>query len=416
MSQSSPNAVAAPAGRPADPAVSLPWSDPYPGYARLRAETPVFYSESWRGWYLTRYKDISSILREPRVSSQRADRMLNGLSAEEREGVKSGLRNLRSWILMLDPPEHTRLRQLITKAFTARHIETMRPRIQKLVDELLTQMEPSGRMDVIADFANLVPIRVIGDMLGTRPEDSVRLKRWSDGIAEFIGGRRLTTTVTHFIESMSELDAYFRSCIAARRKDPGSDLLSLLLTAEEQGKILDEHEIIATCTMLLFGGHETTTNLIGNAVHALLQHPSALAEFRSTSAVHGPAVEEFLRYDSPVQLVGRLAMEDLEVSGTQIKKGEMIYLSLGAANRDPEQFPEPDRLDFHRAENRHLSFGYSVHFCVGAALARLEGQLALEGLFRHFPQIERVQKDAQWSNNLVLRGQSALPIVMRRSE
>lgn len=415
--------------------------DPYPGYARLREEAPIYYSEPAKSWLVTRYKDVLTCLREPRLSSQRMGFVEQRLPEPLRTRALSGLRHLESWALMLDPPQHTRLRQLMNKAFTAKRIETMRPRVQQLIDELLERSAAKGRMDVVHDFANLVPVRVIGDMLGLPAEDGPRLKLWSDGVAAFLGAGRYAHAVEDFITSMSGLEEYFRTAIAARRRRPGDDLLTLLLTAEEEGKIMSEHELIATCTLLLFGGHETTTNLIGNGVQMLLEHPEAQAELRAAPHLIGPAVEEFLRYQSPVQRTGRIAAADLELSGQRIDKGQMIFLLLGAANRDPAQFAEPDTLQLQRPDNRHLAFGLgSIHFCVGAALARLEGQLAIATLLRRFPCIERAPTGSpsaphgaasgartepaqaaaapanpewDWSDNIALRGLVSLPIVMR---
>jgi hypothetical protein len=385
--------------------------DPYPVYARLRAEAPVYFSPALQCWLLTRYQDVLGAFRDPRLSSRLTSSYGRLLPPELLARLAPLLRNLASWVIFTDKPEHTRLRGLINKAFTPRMTEHLRPRIQALVDELLDAVEPTGRMDVIADLANPLPVIVIGEMMGLPREDRQRLKSWSDMLVGFLGSPLQTPEMfEEAVRGITSMEDYLRQVIAERRKRPGEDLISQLLAAEEQGGILEEQEILSTCSLVLFGGHETTTNLIGNAVNALLEHPDQLEALQREPGAVGSAVEEVLRFDSPVQRQIRLAAEDLEVGGQRISKGQTMVLMIGSANRDAAQFSEPDRLDILRKENRHLTFGMGAHFCVGASLGRLEAQLALGTLMRRFPGLKRAEGTPDRMVNLSLRGFTSLPV------
>lgn len=408
--------MSTPAPRDADPfglSTLQAWQDPYPLYARLRAEAPVYYSEVRQGWLVTRYQDVIAGFRDGRLSARRTSFYSQQLPAEIRELIAPVVRNLASWAFLSDPPEHTRLRGLINKAFTPRMTEGLRPRVQALVDELLDAMRGKGPVDIIAELASPLPVIVIGEMLGLPREDRHRLKSWSDALAAFMGPARKTPALFQTAaRGVLEMEEYLRQVIAERRKCPGEDLISKLLVAEEQGTILNEQELLSTCTMVLFGGHETTTHLIGNAVNALLEHPDQLEVLRREPDAVASVVEEVLRYDSPIQRQIRLAAEDMEVGGQRIQKGQGVILMIGAANRDPAQFPEPDRLDVLRKENRHLSFGMGTHFCVGSSLGRMEAQLALGALARRFPGLERAGGAPRRLENLTIRGFESLPVAL----
>jgi cytochrome P450 len=387
--------------------------NPYPVYARLRAEAPVYFSEALRAWLLTRYEDVLAAFREPRLSSRLTSGYGKQLPPAVLEQLAPVLRNLASWAIFTDRPEHTRLRGLLNKAFTPKVTENLRPRIQALVDELLDAVAPGGRMDVIADLANPLPVIVIGELLGLPREDRHLLKAWSDMLVGFLGATRITPELfAEAVRGIVSMEDYLRQMIAERRKRPGEDLLSRLLTAEEQGSLLSEQELLSTCTLVLFAGHETTTNLMGNAVNALLEHPDQLEVLRREPGTVVSAIEEVLRFDSPLQRQMRRPSEDIEVGGQRIPKGQTVVLMIGSANRDPAQFPEPDRLDVRRQENRHLTFGMGAHFCLGAPLGRLEAQLALGTLLRRFPGLKRAEGTPHRVENLSLRGLESLPVLL----
>jgi cytochrome P450 len=399
---------------PADPIGLLDpetQNHPYRAYARLRREAPVYYSEGWNGWLLTRYPDVLSGFRDDRLSANRSAAFAGTMPTPVREKLAPLLQNLGAWAFLLDPPDHTRLRGLINKAFAPRLIEGIRPRIQAIVDRLLDQAEREGRMDLIADFAGALPVIVIADILGVPAEDHFLLKPWSDELAAFMGaGRPSMANAEIALRSVIEMERYFRAILEERRRAPRDDLLSSLLGAEDQGQFLSEQELVSTCTMVLFGGHETTTNLIGTGVLSLLNNPGELEALRDAPALAANAIEELLRYDSPIQRQGRIAKEDMEIGGLQIPKGHRVFLVLGAANRDETQFPDPDRLDIRRADVRHLSFGMGAHYCVGAALARIEAQVTITSLLRRFPKLSLARAEIDWLDNWTIRGPKSLSL------
>ena len=388
-------------------------ANPYPLYRQLREQDPVHWSELMASWVLTRYDDVEAVLRDPRFSTARR-RTGNRFTEQLMEMQEQmGPIGQATTMLRADPPEHTRLRNLVSKAFTPRAIEAMRPHIQQIVDELLDAVEGSDRFDLIHDLAYPLPVIVIAEMLGVAPEDRDRFKRWSGDIAATLGGPMLSPEVIQqAIASSREMTDYFRGVIEIRRKEPEDDLLSALIAAKEQGEALSEHEVLATCVLLLVAGNETTTNLIGNGMVALLQHPDQLEQLRDDPSLTESAVEEFLRYDGPVQATGRTATEDVEVGGTVIKEGQVAFTLLGAANHDPAQFANPDTLDITRKDNRHLAFGHGIHFCLGAQLARVEAQVAFETLLRRFPDLKLGADEVEWGGAFILRGPKALPLAV----
>jgi cytochrome P450 len=301
-------------------------------------------------------------------------------------------------------------------AFTSRAIESREPVIQNLVERLLDAIVPVGRTDLIADFAYPLPAAVIAGMLGASADHLDRIKRWSDDLAAFVGSALATPDKrTRAQGAMVDMSAYFRALVTARRTQPRDDLMSAMLAAEGQADGLTEDELVATCVLLLFAGHETTTNLIGNGLVALLRHPTQLAALAADPLLAGSAVEELLRYDGPTQAVTRIAVEDVELRGRQIRRGARVFLNLSAANRDPEQFSHAEDLDVRRPDNRHIAFGHAIHFCVGAPLARLEARLAIPAVLRRLPEL-RLETDAlRWSDSYVLRGVEALPLSFARA-
>jgi cytochrome P450 len=314
-------------------------------------------------------------------------------------------------MLFRDPPDHTRLRGLVNKAFTPRVVERLRPRIETVVDGLLGARTDEGGMDLIRDLATPLPILVIAELLGIPVEDYKELKRWSDDLALMLDGSIAAQVAPRAVTSACEFVDYLRGVMGQRRARPQDDLLSELLAVQEKDDALTEDEILGTSVLLLGAGHETTTNLIGNGVLALLQNPGELARLRREPGCLANAVEECLRFDSPVQATSRVLPEDLEVGGRRIPKGEEIVLLLGAANRDPGVFPDPDRFDVGREQARqHLSFGHGIHFCLGANLARAEAQVALAGLLRRFPTLSLAHEALEWRPGFLFRGVERLPL------
>jgi pimeloyl-[acyl-carrier protein] synthase len=319
--------------------------------------------------------------------------------------------------LMIDPPDHTRLRGLVNKAFTPGVVENMRSLVQKLVDEMLARASAQGRMDIMTDLANPLPAMVIAEMLGVPGADQQQFKAWSDDIAMGLGGIDSARTKEELFglydfaqKSFLALASYFRERVAELRAQPKENLLSALIQAEEQGDRLTEDELFANCVLLMIAGHETTTNLIGNGMLALMRNPDQREKLRREPETILSAVEELLRYDSPVQKMGRIARQDIQVADQQIKQGDLVCFSFAAGNRDPEQFAAPAQLDIARKPNRHLAFGHGLHYCVGAALARLEAQIAFNTILSRLPNLRLATAELEWNRNLTLRGLKSLPV------
>jgi cytochrome P450 len=386
--------------------------DPYPFYRRLRETAPDYRSPLLGVTVLTRYDDVSSVLRDPRFSVRRTEsRMFQRLNpfAELSPEFQSMIeRNL----LMLDPPDHTRLRGLVAKAFTPRVVESLRPRVEALVEDLLDRAAPHGEMELVRDFAEPLPVIVIAELLGLPREDRAAFKRWADELAVLVDPVAIVGGLGRVQGAFDEFCAYLRAVFAARRAAPRDDLISALVAAEERGDSLSEAELISTLILILGAGHETTTNLLGNAVLALLRNPDERKRLQDDPSLCESAVEEFLRYDSPVQATDRMAKEDLHAAGALVREGEFAVLLLGAANRDPARFAEPDRLDLARRDNHHLAFGQGVHFCLGATLARLEARAAISALLRRFPDFDGAH-DPPLRRSTTLRGPASLPLVTR---
>ncbi|HUS13093.1 MAG TPA: cytochrome P450 [Pyrinomonadaceae bacterium] len=392
--------------------------DPYPVYDQLRMHDPIFWSADNDYWILTRYADIVSHIQDSRLSSNRIGAHADRMPAAAKEHFRPFFGAVSSWMLMIDPPDHTRLRGLVNKAFTPAVVENMRGLVQKLVDDQLASVKQRGRMDVMTDLANPLPAIVIAEMLGVPGTDQQQFKEWSDDIAMGLAGIDSARSKEEMFalyelaqKSFLALAAYFREKVAALRLKPRDNLLSALIEAEERGDRLTEHELLANCVLLMIAGHETTTNLIGNGMLALLRNPDQKEALSLNPDLIVSAVEELLRYDSPVQKMGRVAMEGIDIAGQQIKQGQLVCFSFAAGNRDPDQFAAPAQLDIARKPNRHLAFGHGLHYCVGAALARLEGQIAINGVLKGLPEISLETEDLEWNRNLSLRGLKSLPVV-----
>ena len=378
--------------------------DPYPQYQALREADPVHRSPFLNMWVLTRYEDVALVLRDQRFSADRTK--WEGFQALE------GFQPVRS-LLSLDPPDHTRLRTLVTKAFKPRVVEQLRPQAQVIVDEALDRAASLGEMELIEDLAYPLPVAVIAGMLGVPRDDWPRFREWSRVLVSSLDPVALPDSdqISAVRAAEDALSEYLSGVVAERRRAPRDDLISALIAVEERGDVLNERELLVMLNLLLVAGHETTVNLIGNGMLALLRNPEQLALLRRRPELLESAVEELLRFDSPVQLTGRIAAEACAVGGQQIGRGQLILALLGAANRDPQQFPDPDRLDLTRSPNQHFSFGRGIHFCLGAPLARLEGRIALGSLVSRFAELRQVGEAAR-GQTITLRGLTRLPLAV----
>jgi cytochrome P450 len=355
-------------------------------------------------WVLTRYQDVALVLHDQRFSADRTK--WRGLqSRADDDAVRS--------MQTLDPPDHTRLRALVSKAFTPRVVEELRPRVQAIVDSVLTTVAQQGGVDLIEELAYPLPVAVIAEMLGIPHDDWPRFRKWSRILVDAtdpisVQNRQLVEALPAARDSLHE---YLKEIVTKRRREPRDDLISALLHVKDGSDRLTEHELLVMLNLLLIAGHETTVNLIGNGVLALLQNPESLSLLREQPQVIHTAVEELLRWDSPVQMTARVAREDGEVGGKLIRRGELLQLLLGAANRDPDHFPNAEQLDLCRRRNQHLAFSHGIHFCLGATLVRLEGQIAIGTLARRFPRL-RLAGEPERSPTIALRGLRHLPVAV----
>ena len=385
-------------------------ADPYPHYHQLRSEAPVHWSPIGF-WVFTRYADGAAIIQdrnfamiEPREWSENADYRYDGPAPEK---VRDSLGRM---MLFKNAPDHTRLRGLVSKAFTARVIEGLRSRIGEIVSDLLCRVRDAGGMDLIADLAYPLPAMVIAEMLGVPPDDRDEFRLWSRELASTIDPMILPEQMERAAAAVDRFVDYFTALIARRRSEPREDLLSALIAAEEQGDRLSEAELISNAMLLLNAGHETTTNLIGNGTLALLRNPGELARLRRDPSLLPAAIEELLRFDSPVQMTARRARVEREIAGTKVQAGQQVIVIIGSANHDAARFADPDVLDIGRRDNEHLSFGGGSHYCLGANLARLEGQVAIGALIAELPRLRLATDAPEWRETLTLRGLKALPV------
>ena len=386
-------------------------ADPYPQYAALRAADPVHFSLALQAWVLTAYEECALVLRDDETfssSSNTASGQLAEVLQQQRREFPLGE---TPTVLNSDPPIHTRLRTLLNRAFTPRAIEGLRPRIEEIAASLLADIDASnGRFDIATGFAQPLPIIVIAELLGVPSEDRDRFKRWSVAIARATDVLNTPAILDAAREATRELIAYMDAVVAERRRAPGADILTALAAAEEEGERLSHDELLAFSILLLLAGHETTTNLIGNGLLALAARPDLVARLRAEPSLLPSAVEELLRYDSSVQGVVRFARRRTELGGRTIEQGAALLPMVGAANRDPAQFSTPDELDLERSPNRHLAFGRGIHFCLGAPLARLEGEVAFRALLKRFPQPRIAEDGVDRSGTLLLRGVGRLEL------
>jgi cytochrome P450 len=389
--------------------------DPYPAYARLHEEGPLHLVEvgKWAVWSIFSHAECAAIAKDPRLSAKRAKQMLLPLPISRQSEFSELARMLGLWLIFMDPPEHTRLRKLLNKGFSAAAVEGLRPQGEAIVDQMLKPLKHGSEVDLMREFANPMPVRIISELLGVPQAQHGTFVNASRAIAVFRGNPNRTVEEARAAQdALIELTEFFRKTVAERRRNKGNDLISLLIDIEEEGEVLTEEELYAQCIALLFAGHETTRNLIGNGMYTLLQNPQQTAELREKPEMIRSAVEELLRYESPVQLTARVLKEDIEVCGQSIRKGWTVQCMLGAANRDPKQFKEPNQLDLKRLNNQHLAFSAGLHFCIGAQLARLEGQIALLNLVQRFPLMKLVGPRPEWASTFGFRGLKSLPVIM----
>ncbi len=381
-------------------------TNPYPLYRRLRERDPVRRDPVAPVWVLTRYDDTFAMLRDPRFRKDPFAGIRLPPAAREQLGVpvaeafRASLETVS--MLFLDPPQHTRVRAIFTKTFTPRRIEGLRPRIGQMCDQILDRAAARGRIELMGELAAPLPVTVIADLLGFPSSDYAKIKKWSDEMAEALGLNPSPDKQARAQLAREEMRKYFEAVVAHLRRAPADNLLSALLAPDNEA--LNPDELFANSVLLLAAGHETTTNLIGNGMLALLRHPDQLADLRAHPELIDGAVEELLRYDPPVQWTSRVAGESIALRGHTLRRGEIVLASVGSANRDPEVFKDPDKLDIRRADNKHLSFGTGIHFCLGAALARMEARIVIGTLLARFPNLRLSKQKIRWRKGITFRG------------
>ena len=391
-------------------------ADPYPSYGLLRRAPGLTVADDL-GWLVGRHADASAVLHDRRMASGPLNAALyETLPADARREIEPFQVSMSHNMLFQDAPDHTRLRRLVSQAFTPRRVQVLRAMAAEITRGLLTECSPGDQLDVIADLAFPLPSRVIASMLGLPWDDLDQLKRWTDDGADFLGNARTSASplelATRTGASYTALMAYFREQVARHRAAPGDDLICAMLAVEDAGERLTEEELLSTCGLLFSAGHETTTNLIGNGLLALLRAPDQLQRLRAEPDLLPAAVDELCRYDSPVQFIYRVSMEDVDVGGTTIPAGSLVTLLLGSANRDPDAFPDPDRLDVSRRPRYYLSFGTGAHACLGGFLARLEAEVALGQLLALSPGLALLDEPLAWHPNPIFRGLERLPVIL----
>jgi len=393
-------------------------ANPFPEFARLRAEDPVHWSAAMKAWIITRYADVKQVaLNNRQISADRLTPFFKSNPDYQRGSIESLVRYLNHWMVFRDPPDHTRLRRLFNKAFTPTAVANLRPNIEDIVAHLIDGMLAKARrgetVDFIAHFAYPLPASVIMDLLGVPRADLDRVKVWSDDIALFIGTAQVAGNKYLRAEAGAQaMAAYFRTLVEARTAAPTEDMISQLVLARDDRDALTTDEIIGTSILLLFAGHETTTNLIGNGFLYSMKHRHEWERLVGEPEMAVGAVEEYLRYDGPSGAIARVAAADVEMGGKLIREGQRVFAFVNSANRDPEAFDDPERFDIGRLHNPHLTFGHGIHFCLGAPLARLEAEIAATRLAERLPQVHLSPGEPQWHDSLILRGVKSLPVAL----
>lgn len=385
-------------------------ANPHPYYAAMREQDPFFPSTFEDDAYLlTRFADCEAVLRDPRWSSDPTHREITGTDLDVRTAMSFGDAHV---LLFTDPPDHTRIRKLMSRAFTPRTVEALRPRVQAIVDELLDGVAERGRVEVVNEIGYVVPVTVICEMLGVPVADRDQFGPWSSDASRLLDGVLDEETTNRGLLGAMQIINYLGELIEDRRRTPRDDLLSVLVHARDDGVGLTDEELRLNTLLLFVAGHETTMNLVGNGTYALLRHRDQLERLRTDPDLVPSAIEELLRYDGPVHLSSRVAVTDVEVNGHRFRAGDQALTIIAAANRDPARFPDPDRLDVGRDDGPHLTFSYGIHYCLGAALARLEGQVVIGSLARRFPDLELVTDPVTYRDHFVLRGLRELEVAV----
>jgi cytochrome P450 len=398
-----------------DPATN---ANPFPEFARLRISDPVHWSTAMKAWIVTRHADVRQVaLNNREISADRLTPFFRAAPESQTATIANLMRYLNHWMVFRDPPDHTRLRRLFTKAFTPTAVANLTPNIEGIVAHLIERMQDRAArgetVDFIADFAYPLPATVIMDLLGVPRDDLARVKVWSDDIALFIGTARATGNKYLRAEAGAKaMSGYFRDLVEARTQQPTEDMISQLVLARDDRDALTTDEIVGTCILLLFAGHETTTNLIGNGFLYSMRHRDQWDRLVAAPDLAESAIEEWLRYDGPSGALARVAVADLEMGGKTIREGQRVFAFVNSANRDPEAVADPDRFDIGRVQNMHMTFGHGIHFCLGAPLARLEGAIAARRLAERLPGLRLLGGEPQWHDSLILRGVKALPVAL----
>ncbi|MGF2038356.1 MAG: cytochrome P450 [Nostoc sp. CmiVER01] len=386
-------------------------ANPYPTYHRLRSEAPVHKYLIGGDWFVTRYADVKAVLRSGCIRTDDRPKLIN----ERSKYLKNKEKNLDTlayttskFLFYMNPPDHTRLRGLLVKSFSPIVVEQMCPLVQEIVDELLNKVRHQGSIDIVADLASPLSVKVISKLLGIPKEAQNQLHQWTNVLSRILDPLVSLEEYQRMNQATQEIQDYLRSLIHERERNPQQDLISSLITVQEQSDKLTQKEILAVCTLLFGAGEETTGNTIANGILALLNHPEQMEQLKREPIKIQSAVEEIIRYDSAIQMITRIATDDLEIGNQQIKAGEKIVLCLGAANRDPAQFSNPDQLNINREQNHHVAFADNIHYCLGAALARLETQIAINTVIQELPNLKLARDKLEWRKNIAIRGLKSL--------
>ncbi len=393
---------------PTDPGIL---ENPFPFYEYLQQTEPVHWSRALKSWVITRYDDVRQATMGASMSSDRLTPFYESLKDERKDILSGVMRYLNLWLVFRAAPEHTRVRKILNSVFTPALVASMHTNIAQTVDHLFAQMKTEQPVDFMREVAVLLPAYVILDMLSVPRADFEKIKVWSDDLRLFIGSAQSEPDkYTRARSGADQMSEYFRNIIRMRREQPAEDVVSKMIAARVDGNGLSEDELVATCMLVLFGGHETTTSLLGNAVKALLDHPDQLQRLREQPELIDLAVEEFLRFDGPVNSIARVVAVEHELGGQLLKKGDRVFIMINAANRDAKRFENPQMLDLGRTPNRHLTFGQGLHFCLGAPLARLEAKICLSMLVQRYPNLRQGPGPIHFMDALVMRGLTTLPL------
>lgn len=396
-----------------DPSRAEVIADPYPALLALQSHDPAHFSPHLKAWVLTRHDDVRGVLNSAEMSVDRIGPFYRSLPEPARNRVEELCRYLSLWLVFRDPPEHTRLRRLMGRAFTMTAVEGMREGVETLTDMLADRLPAGKPVDFVAEFAMQLPALVIMDLLGVPRDRMPEIKGWSDEMQLFIGSARNTPDkYERAAHGAHEMAALFRDLIAERRAAPREDLISRFIAAREADDAMSEDELIASCMLVLFGGHETTTNLLSTGLMKFIAHPEARARLAADPGLAGLAVEECLRLDGPSGAMARVVGRDHVLHGKTLRAGDRVFAMINAANQDPEIFDRPGEFDIDRKPNRHVAFGYGAHFCMGSALARLEGEVAFTRLCRRFPNMRFADEAPSWHETIIMRGPKRLPVVL----